>query len=220
MNDIRVKICGVTSLEIAECCALAGAAYIGFVNFEKSPRHLSARLAADIAINLSPICKVALMVNPDDRTLDAYLSRVPIDMIQLHGTESVERVAFIKEQFGLPIMKAIGIAERGDLDKISAYHDVVDQFLIDAKPPSSSPLPGGNGLAFDWQILQNRRFSRTWMLAGGLNAENVQEAILKTGARQIDVSSGVETGAGRKDMKKITDFIEAARTAEGLIEAL
>ena len=211
MSQARVKICGIRDLETALAAADLGAAYIGFVSFEKSPRHLPISEAAQIASQLGPkICKTALVVDPSDDALDAYLNEVPIDMIQLHGHETPERIEAIKTRYGLPIMKAVGIADESDLAQLYDYIGVADQILIDAKPPKGADLPGGNGLRFDWRLLQNRRWSAPWMLAGGLTPENASEAMMLTGAQQLDVSSGVESAPGVKDIVKIRAFIENA----------
>lgn len=212
-SDIRVKICGLSRPQDVEAVARAGAAYAGFVFFPKSPRNVSAEQAAGLAAEVPVgICKVGLVVNASDVELDAILDAVPLDMLQLHGKESPERVSEVKARYGLPVMKAIGIADAEDLPQIDAYSAVADQLLIDAKPPKTAELPGGNGLSFDWTLLAGRKYwQRPWMLAGGLSPENVATAIRMTGARQVDVSSGVESAPGLKDADKITSFVEAAR---------
>jgi phosphoribosylanthranilate isomerase len=212
-SDIRVKICGLSRPQDVEAVARAGAAYAGFVFFPKSPRNVSAEQAAGLAAEVPVgICKVGLVVNASDAELDAILDAVPLDMLQLHGKESPERVSEVKARYGLPVMKAIGIADAEDLPQIDAYSAVADQLLIDAKPPKTAELPGGNGLSFDWTLLAGRKYwQRPWMLAGGLSPENVATAIRMTGARQVDVSSGVESAPGLKDADKITSFVEAAR---------
>ncbi|MEC7298623.1 MAG: phosphoribosylanthranilate isomerase, partial [Pseudomonadota bacterium] len=151
-------------------------------------------------------------VNADDALIDAITGAVPLDMLQLHGKESPERVAELRARTGLPVMKAVGIAGPEDLDQIAIYEQVADQILIDAKPPKGADLPGGNGLAFDWRLLQGRKYwTRPWMLAGGLTPDNVAEAVRLTGARQVDVSSGVESAPGVKDLDRIGDFVRAAQ---------
>ncbi|WP_170604603.1 phosphoribosylanthranilate isomerase [Ruegeria arenilitoris] len=212
-SDIRVKICGLTAPEHVNAAVLAGARYVGFVLFPKSPRHLELSTAAELA-HLVPagIAKVALTVNATDEELDRIAASVPLDMWQLHGTETPQRVSEVRDSFGLPVMKAIGIAEAEDLAAIDRYSEVADQLLIDAKPPRSSELPGGNGLSFDWRLLAGRKYWQLpWMLAGGLTPDNVAEAIRMTGAQQVDVSSGVERAPGVKDSGKIKDFIAATR---------
>ena len=211
MPDIRVKICGLRTAADVQAAADAGAAYGGFVFFAKSPRHLSIDQARELTRNAPEgLAKVALVVDADDEFLDALLAECPFDMLQLHGHEPVARVAEIRARYGLPVMKAVGIAEAGDLDAAFEYSLVADQILIDAKPPKDAALPGGNGLAFDWRLVAQRRWLRPWMLAGGLTPENVAQAIALTNARQVDVSSGVESAPGVKDPAKITAFVRAA----------
>ena len=212
MNAIRAKICGLRTAQDVAAAAAAGAGYVGFVFFPKSPRNVSIAEAATLAQEVPVgLCKVALTVNADNEALDAITQAVPLDMLQLHGQESPERVAEVKARYGLPVMKAIGIAEADDLPQIDLYSEVADQLLIDAKPPKTADLPGGNGLAFDWRLLAGRKYwQRPWMLAGGLTPENVAEAIRMTGARQVDVSSGVESAPGQKDAALISDFVSAA----------
>lgn len=213
MAEIRTKICGLTRPEDVDACAAAGAAYVGLVFFGKSPRNVSLDQARAIALDVpAGIAKVALIVNADDALLENITTKVPLDMLQLHGSETPERVAEIRSRFSLPVMKAVGIADESDLARIDAYAPVVDQLLIDAKPPKDADLPGGNGLAFDWQLLARRKYwQKPWMLAGGLTPENVGEAIRRTGARQVDVSSGVESAPGVKDAAKIAAFVAANR---------
>ena len=211
--DIAMKFCGLRSVEDVEAAAAAGASYVGFVFFAKSPRNVTLEQAAALAIEVPMgIAKVALVVNADDAFLDALTATVPLDMLQLHGTETPERVAEVKARYGLPVMKAIGIADAEDLDKIDTYASVADQLLIDAKPPKNAKLPGGNGLTFDWRLLADRKYwTVPWMLAGGLTAENVGEAISCTGARQLDLSSALESAPGVKDPAKMMAFAEACR---------
>lgn len=212
MSDIRVKICGLRTAADVEAVARAGAAYAGFVFFAKSPRNLSIAEAKLVALAApTGLAKVALVVNADDAALEAILSQVPIDMLQLHGAESPERVSEVRTRFGLPVMKAVGLSGEADLAAIMDYSLVADQLLIDAKPGSGTDLPGGNGLAFDWRLLVGRRWLRPWMLAGGLSAQNVAAAIRLTGAAQVDVSSGVEVAPGVKDAALITAFVRAAQ---------
>ena len=207
---MRVKICGLTTLETLSAAVASGASYVGFVFFEKSPRHLTIKQASIMAESVpTGICKTALVVDPTDQELDTLLGAVPIDMIQLHGHETVERVSEVKQRFGLPVMKAVGISDETDLNQLNEYSRVSDQILVDAKPPKDANIPGGNGLAFDWRLIAGRRWPTPWMLAGGLTNKNVAEAARLTGARQFDVSSGVETLTGVKDIQLISDFIQA-----------
>ena len=208
----RVKICGLTSPEAIKGAAQAGATYGGLVFYEKSPRHLSLAKAREVALAAPPgFAKVALVVNPQDAFLEEMLSQVPIDILQLHGAEQPQRVQQIKQSTGLPIMKALGIATAQDLREIDRYAEICNQLLIDAKPAPGAKLPGGNGLAFDWQLLENHTWKIPWMLAGGLTPDNVAQAVRVTQARQIDVSSGVESAPGTKDMEKMRNFVAQAR---------
>ncbi|WP_417472799.1 phosphoribosylanthranilate isomerase [Leisingera sp.] len=217
MSDIRVKICGLKTPQDVAAAAAAGAAYAGFVFFAKSPRHVTIAEAAALAID-APVglCKVALTVNATDAELDAITDAVPLDMLQLHGKEAPQRVAEVRARYGLPVMKAVGIADASDLPQIAEYEQVADQLLIDAKPPRDAVLPGGNGLAFDWRLLAGRKYwQKPWMLAGGLTPDNVAEAVRMTGTRQVDVSSGVESAPGQKDAALIDVFTKAAIAARG-----
>lgn len=208
--DIRVKICGLKEPEHVAAAAEAGAAYVGFVFFEKSPRNVSLARARDLAVDVPVgVAKVALTVNADDAFLDQLVETVPLDMLQLHGKENPERVAEVRARYGLPVMKAIGIAEEADVAQIDRYGAVADQLLVDAKAPKGAALPGGNGLSFDWRLVNRKYWPAPWMLAGGLTPENVGEAIRMTGARQLDLSSGVESAPGVKDPALIRAFMDA-----------
>jgi phosphoribosylanthranilate isomerase len=210
--QVRVKICGLRTAADVAAVAAAGAAYAGFVFFPKSPRHLTVAAARELALAAPDgLCKVALTVDADDATLDAIIAAVPLDMLQLHGHETPERVAEVKARYGLPVMKAMGVADEGDLSGLMDMSLAADQLLIDAKPAKDADLPGGNGLAFDWRLLVGRKWLRPWMLAGGLTPDNVAEAVRLTGARQVDVSSGVESAPGVKDAARIAAFVEAAQ---------
>jgi phosphoribosylanthranilate isomerase len=212
MTNISVKICGLSTPETVTAAAKYGAAYVGFVFFPKSPRNIDFHQARALAIETPPgVAKVALTVDADDSFFDALTEAVPLDMLQLHGAETPERVSEIRARYGLPVMKAVGVAEAADLAAIDRYSAVADQLLIDAKPPKGADLPGGNGLSFDWRLLRDRKYwTRPWMLAGGLVPENVAEAIRLTGACQVDVSSGVESAPGVKDPARIERFLAAA----------
>lgn len=213
--SVSVKFCGLSRPDDIRAASDAGARYVGFVHFPKSPRHVDLDRMAALAVEVPPgLAKVALTVNADDALLDALMARVPLDMLQLHGSETPQRVAEIKARHGLPVMKAIGVADAGDLAAIDTYAPVADQLLIDAKPPKDADLPGGNGLAFDWRLLASRKYwARPWMLAGGLTPGNVAEAVRLTGAKQVDVSSGVERAPGVKDADLMARF--AAALADG-----
>ena len=208
---VSVKVCGLTGDEGLAAAIDAGARYVGFVFFPKSPRHVSPAQAAALAVQVPMgVAKVGLFVNPDDATLTATLEEVPLDMIQLHGDESPARVAEVRALTGLPVIKAVGISGPADLDQLWDYGLVADMLLIDAKPPQDAALPGGNGLAFDWRLLAGRQILKPWLLAGGLTPENVHEAIRLTRAQGVDVSSGVESAPGVKDPDRIRRFIARA----------
>ncbi len=212
MPRVRVKICGLRTPADVAAVAAAGAAYAGFVFFPKSPRHLTLGEARAAALAAPEgLCKVALTVDADDAALDAIVAGVPLDMLQLHGHESPARVAEVRARYGLPVMKAMGVADEGDLAGLIEMSLAADQLLIDARPAPGADLPGGNGLAFDWRLLVGRKWLKPWMLAGGLTPGNVAEAVRLTGARQVDVSSGVESAPGVKDPAKIRDFVDAAQ---------
>ena len=209
---IKVKFCGLTTPATVQAAARAGAAYVGFVFFPKSPRHLSIEQARTLAQDTpGGIVKVALTVNATDTFLDQLIKNVPLDMLQLHGHETPARVTEIKARYGLPVMKAVGLEKADDLTKIGDYAAVCDQLLIDAKPPRQCILPGGNGLAFDWRLIAGREWPLPWMLAGGLTPETVPAAVQMTGARQLDVSSGVETAPGVKGSGLMSAFMAAAQ---------
>ena len=211
-NPVSVKICGLATVDDVRACADAGANYMGLVFFEKSPRNIIIPAARELAL-AAPLglAKVALVVNPSDAELDAITATVPLDMLQLHGRETPERVAEVKARYGLPVMKAVGIADGDDLPKLESYFGVADQILVDAKPPKGGELPGGNGLSFDWRLIAGRRWPCPWMLAGGLTPENVAEAVKMTGAKQVDVSSGVEDALGQKNAELIQKFVQSSR---------
>ncbi|WP_417524253.1 phosphoribosylanthranilate isomerase [Marinovum sp.] len=215
MTEVRTKICGLTRPQDVAAAAEAGANYLGFNFFPKSPRYVDIPNAGQLALDVPPgIAKVVLVVNPDNALLDAITGGMPLDMIQLHGQESPERVTEIKARYGLPVIKVLGVADADDLPPIATYGRVADQLLIDAKPPKNAELPGGNGLTFDWRLIAGRRWPLPWMLAGGLTPDNVAEAIAMTGATQVDVASGVESAPGIKDAGKMAAFIKAATSAQ------
>ncbi|MBA3911675.1 MAG: phosphoribosylanthranilate isomerase [Rhodobacter sp.] len=221
MQDVRVKICGLRTEADVAAVAAAGAAYAGFVFFSRSPRNLTLAEARTLTLAAPEgLCKVALVVDADNAVLDAIIEAVPLDMLQLHGHESPARVAEVKARYGLPVMKAMGVADESDLAGLMEMSLAADQLLIDAKPAKDAVLPGGNGLAFDWRLLVGRKWLRPWMLAGGLTPANVAEAIRLTGARQVDVSSGVESAPGVKDAARIAAFVEAAQGTRGGVPIL
>lgn len=209
---ITAKICGVNSRAAAAAAVAGGAAFVGFVFYPPSPRALTPEAAAALAALVpSSIQRVGLFVDPQDGEIEAVLARVPLTMLQLHGGETPERLAAIRHRFGLPVMKAIGLAEPADLDAAAGYLTSADWLLFDAKPPrEAGALPGGNARAFDWAMLAGRSWPLPWMLSGGLTAETLAEAVRVTGARVVDVSSGVEDRPGVKNPERIRAFLEAA----------
>lgn len=207
-----VKICGLRDKAQLAAAIEAGARYVGFVFFPKSPRAVTPDEAAQLVTEVPVgVARVGLFVNPDDALLTEVLDKAPLDIIQLHGKESPERVSEVRALTGLPVMKAIGVSGPDDLGQLTEYGLVADMLLVDAKAPKDAVLPGGNGLAFDWRLLVGRRWLRPWMLAGGLTPDNVAEAVRLTGAPVVDVSSGVESAPGVKDPDRIRAFIDAAR---------
>lgn len=212
-RQVAVKICGLSTPTHVQAAVQAGARYVGFVFFPKSPRHIANfATARDLTSHVpAGVVKVALVVNPTDAELDALLDQVPIDMLQLHGSEDAARITQIKARSGLPVMKAVGIADRDDVKRAVAMAGVADQLLLDAKPDPKATLPGGNGVAFDWGLIRDQKWLRPWMLAGGLTVDTVGRAIAMTHATQVDVSSGVERAPGVKDPQKIAEFIAKAQ---------
>jgi phosphoribosylanthranilate isomerase len=209
-----VKICGLATAATLEAALDAGADMVGLVFFAKSPRFVGLDHAHELAALARDRAKiVALTVDAEDDLLAAIVRVVGPDMLQLHGRETPQRVAAIKQAFGLPAMKAIGVAEAADFARARDYEAVVDWLLIDAKPPKDAVLPGGNGRPFDWRLARDFAPKVPWLLSGGLDADNVGEAIALSGARGVDVSSGVERAPGVKDEKKIAAFVAAARAA-------
>lgn len=212
MSSPLIKICGLSTAQTLETTITAGVEMAGFVFFEKSPRHLSLQTAEALGVQAQGrIRKVALTVDAIDAELDTIVSALRPDLLQLHGSETPARVAAVKARFGLPVMKAIGVETAADLEAISSYEGVADILLFDAKPPPDAAVPGGAGVAFDWKLLRNIS-AANWMLSGGLNPENVAKALELTGARAVDVSSGVESARGVKDIARIKAFVAAARS--------
>ena len=193
-----------------------GAAYLGFVFYPPSPRGVTPQRAARLCTGVpAGITRVGLFVDADDRAIEAALTVAPIDILQFHGGETPERVAAVKRRFGLPIMKAVAITGLEDVLSAARYEDVVDILLFDAKPPQrADALPGGNGLVFDWALIAGRPWRALWMLSGGLTAELLPEAVRISGAAAVDVSSGVESRPGVKDLDKIRAFLAAASALE------
>jgi len=219
---VTVKICGINSAEALETAIAAGADLVGFVFYPPSPRNLSAAQASTLAFAAKGVTRVGLFVDPTDYDLGVVLDVVPLDVLQLHGDETPERVAGIRAFWrrflpGIEVMKAVGVASRAEAAAaIDAYGGVVDRFLFDAKPPprgTPGALPGGNARAFDWSIMSGQQVPRPWLLAGGLEPGNVAQAIRVSGAPGVDVSSGVERARGVKDPDLIRAFVAAAKGA-------
>ena len=208
-----VKICGIKDTAALEAARQAGADMVGFVFFPPSPRAVTANQAGMLARSYRDGPKrVGLFVDPDDAMLAATLAEVPLDILQLQGHETPARAGDIRARFGKPVMKALGIASKADLAHLPEYADQVDYFLLDARPPPGSALPGGNAQAFDWALMKGEKPPRPWLLAGGLTPANVVQAITTSGAPGVDVSSGVERTRGVKDPAAIAAFIAAAKS--------
>ncbi|QRM43623.1 phosphoribosylanthranilate isomerase [Rhizobium sp. BG4] len=209
-----IKICGLKTAEAIDRALARGATHIGFIFFEKSPRYIEPDVAGRLAEAARGKAKiVAVTVNPTNDDLDEIVSLLRPDMIQLHGDESPERVLTIKAVYGLPVMKAFSVRTSEDLQRVEAYIGIADRFLFDAKPPKGSELPGGNGVSFDWSLLSWLDDSVDYMLSGGLNKDNIAEAMAITKAPGIDVSSGVESAPGTKDVAMIDRFFDAVEKA-------
>ena len=209
-----IKICGLKSEEAVARAVERGASHIGFIFFEKSPRNIEPDIAGKLADPVRGLAKiVAVTVDADNDDLDEIIALLKPDMLQLHGSESPDRVLTIKAIYGLPVIKAFAIREASDLEKIDSYIGIVDRFLFDAKPPKGSDLPGGNGVSFDWTLMHSLDEGVNYMLSGGLNKDNIGEALAVTRAPGIDISSGVESAPGVKDLGMIDAFFDAVREA-------
>ncbi|MCR9122114.1 MAG: phosphoribosylanthranilate isomerase [Phyllobacteriaceae bacterium] len=213
--SLDIKICGLSTPDAIDAAAAGGASHAGFIFFDKSPRNVTPDAAAPLAAHAkrAGVSTVAVTVDADDDTLDRIVQTARPDMLQLHGRESAERVAAVKVRHGLPVMKAFAISGRDDLKKLDAYRGVADRFLLDAKPPKGSDLPGGNGVSFDWSLLASLDADTDYMLSGGLDAGNIAEALGIANPPGIDVSSGVESAPGIKDTALIEAFFLAVAEA-------
>jgi len=208
---VQVKICGLSTEQSVAAAIQAGARYLGFVFYPKSPRNISIAQAAKLtALAGSDVLKVGVFVNPNDALVTDVLRDVDNDIIQLHGNESVERVEYIRGRFSKIVMKAISVAGVSDISRAREYDTKADMLLFDAKAPfdMADALPGGNGLAFDWNLIAGYQWHVPWMLSGGLNERNVLEAIKISGTNIVDISSGLETLPGNKDINMITAFMK------------
>jgi phosphoribosylanthranilate isomerase len=212
---LTIKICGLKTPEALEVALESGADLVGFVFFPPSPRNVGLEAARRLGEQVRGRAgKVALTVDANDDTLAAIIEALKPDMLQLHGSETPERVAVVRSRFGLPVMKALPIAQRSDLSPIRLYANVADRLIFDARAPQDATRPGGLGKPFDWTLLSGLASDIPFMLSGGLDASNVAQALAITNAPGVDVSSGVERAPGEKDAHKIRDFIFAARKAE------
>lgn len=211
--NIQIKICGLTSIDDVAACVSSRVDYVGFVFHEGSKRDLKFHEATKIAFHVPKnIRKVALLVDPSNSDLKKLFSEFKPDILQLHGNETSTRVLEIRKEYGLPIIKSVSISNKNDLKKIEEYTNVADQLLIDSSKPDPKSPPGGNGVSFDWELISGYEWKIPWLLAGGLNFQNAQQAIKVSGAKQLDVSSGVESRPGVKDKNLIRDFAYAARS--------
>jgi phosphoribosylanthranilate isomerase len=212
--SLIVKICGLKTPDALDAALTAGADLVGFVFFPPSPRNLDVATARKLAAQVAGRAqKVALSVDADDALMAASIEALRPDLLQLHGKEPPERVLALKKKFGLPAMKAIAVQERADLAKVAVYAEVADRLIFDARAPREATRPGGLGKRFDWHLLQDLDLRIPFMLSGGLDADNVAEALRITRAPGVDVSSGVERAPGEKDLAKIHAFVRAARAA-------
>jgi phosphoribosylanthranilate isomerase len=216
---LSIKICGLSTPDTLEAALVAKADFVGFVFFPPSPRNLGPEAARVLGAQVNGrAAKVALTVDANDDFLAAIVAALKPDILQLHGKETPDRVVAVRTRFGLPVMKAVPIATRADLAAIRPYAEVADRLLFDARPPADATRPGGLGRRFDWTLLAGVDARVPWMLSGGLDPANVAEAIAISGARGVDVSSGVERAPGEKDAGMIRAFIRAARDAEAPLD--
>ena len=209
-----IKICGLSTTEAIEAAQTGGATHLGFIFFPKSPRNVSPDLAAELVKPLSDIETVAVTVNADDAFLDEIITKMRPTLLQLHGSESPQRLEDVRKKFNLPIIKALAVRDQSDLEKVQTYNGVADLLLLDAKPPKGSDLPGGNGVSFDWSLLDDLQTKTPVLLSGGIDMDNVDEAMKRVRDKSssingLDVSSGVESAPGAKDIGKITAFLAA-----------
>lgn len=213
---VEIKICGLSTPETLGAAIAAGADHVGFVLFPRSPRHVEVERAAQLAAQArGKAGVVVLTVDADDALLDRVVAEVKPDVLQLHGSETPQRVAELKTRYGVPVWKAVAIATSEDVIAAEGYDGVADRVLFDAKPPKGATRPGGNAVTFDWTLLAKLDGAKRFVLSGGLDPENVGEALKVTCAPAVDVSSGVEIRPGLKDADKIEAFVRAARAAAG-----
>ena len=207
---VAAKICGLTTAAAVATAVRNGAAYVGFMSFPPSPRHLAPAAAAELSrLAGSAVKTVAVLVDPSDDDLMTLTAHYAPDLLQLHGREDCARIAAIKQRFAIPVMKALSVANADDVAHARIFEDCADLLLFDAKAPAGSITPGGNAVTFDWALLAGQRWRRPWMLSGGLTADNVAAAVRGTEANLVDVSSGVEERRGVKSLAKIEAFLAA-----------
>lgn len=212
---VSAKICGLKTPETVKAAVENGADFVGFNFFQKTPRYAAPEIAAALGRALpGEVVKTGLFVDDEDARIAAILAAVPLDLLQLHGSETPERVAAIKARFGLPVMKVIKVRDAADIARARDYESVADRLLFDAQPPATlkNAMPGGNAVSFDWTLLKGFRSPLPWMLSGGLNPQNLAEAVRESGAKAVDVSSGVEDRPGEKNPSKIKAFLDISRS--------
>jgi len=210
--SVAAKICGLTSREALDAAVEGGAAYVGFVFFPQSPRHIEIEAAVALRRRVPRSVKaVAVLVEPVDMLLGQVVARLNPDLVQLHGQETPEAIAELRKRYNVSVMKALSVSQAADLDAVPRYAAVSDMLLFDAKPEASATRPGGHARSFDWSLLKGRDIGKPWMLSGGLTAENVGEAVRRSGAKLVDVSSGVERAPGEKDPARIREFLDAVK---------
>lgn len=212
--SLDIKICGLRTPDTLDAALSGGASHVGFIFFPKSPRNLEPQEAGVLRKAAEGRAKaVAVVVDGEDALLDRIVAQMQPDMLQLHGKETPERVAEVKARYELPVMKAFSVSEAADLAQLEPYRGIADRFLLDARPPAGSVLPGGNGIPFDWRLLAALDPGIDYMLSGGLNAANIGDALALANPPGIDVSSGVETAPGVKDAALIETFFKAVAAA-------
>jgi phosphoribosylanthranilate isomerase len=213
--SVTAKICGLKTMESVAAAVEHGADFVGFNFFRKSPRYVEPEQAGSLGRAMpAHVLKTGLLVDDDDARIAAILAAAPLDLLQLHGSETPERVAAIKSKFGVSVMKVIKVRDRSDIARAADYETVADRLLFDAQPPAEmkNALPGGNAVSFEWTLLQGFRSRLPWMLSGGLTANNLAEAVNRSGAPAVDVASGVEDQPGEKNVNKIKDFLVVSRS--------
>ncbi|MDB5663261.1 MAG: N-(5-phosphoribosyl)anthranilate isomerase [Sphingomonas bacterium] len=207
---VTAKICGLSTPATLDKAVAGGASHVGFVFFPKSPRHLDAERAAGLAARVpAHVGRVGVFVDPGDELLDHVVAAARIDAIQLHGAEPPERSAAIQRRYRVPVWKAVAVRARADLDTAARYRGAADRIVYDAKTPEGAALPGGMGMRFDWRLLESFRHPLPWALSGGLDADNIADAVRISGAALVDISSGVESAPGVKDVDKIAAFLQS-----------